>query len=44
MAYDQGNDDKQLAGQRTDAYKPVADIDWVEKVLTLAMRDIPWKK
>jgi spore germination protein len=44
MAYDQGNDDKQLSNARVDVYKPVADIDWVEKVLTLAMRDIEWKK
>lgn len=44
MAYDQGNDDKQLSSARVDVYKPVADIDWVEKVLTLAMRDIEWKK
>lgn len=47
MAYDQQDDDKQLNGIReisNTGYKPVADIDWVEKVLTLAMSEIEWKK
>lgn len=47
MAYDQANDDQQLVGyykNQGEAYKPVADIDWVEKVATLALRDIPAKK
>ena len=47
MAYDQANDDQQLVQyykNQGEAYKPVADIDWVEKVATLALRDIPAKK
>lgn len=47
MAYDQQDDDKQLNSIRQGnniAYKPVADIDWVEKVLTLVMSEIEWKK
>ena len=44
MAYDQDTGDKDLNNLRTGAYRPVADIDWVKKVLTLAMRDIEWKK
>lgn len=47
MAYDQGSDDQHLVLQNTvfgDAYKPVADIEWVKKVVTLAMWDIPAKK
>jgi spore germination protein YaaH len=47
MAYDQAGDDRQLVNQNAQAgnmYKPVADIDWVEKIATLALRDIPAKK
>jgi spore germination protein YaaH len=47
MAYDQAGDDRQLVNQNTsngDSYKPVADINWVEKIATLALRDIPAKK
>ena len=46
MAYDQADDDAQLMFERRDVglYRPVADIDWVEKIATLALRDIPAKK
>jgi len=44
MAYDQDTTDVNLNKIRGDLYKPVADIDWVKKVLTLAMWDIPAKK
>jgi spore germination protein YaaH len=47
MAYDQGIDDAQLVNQNRATgghYRPVADIDWVEKITTLALRDIPAKK
>lgn len=44
MAYDQDRADKDLNNLKGSEYKPVADIDWVKKVLTLAMRDIPWNK
>lgn len=47
MAYDQGLDDANLVSQNKlagNVYRPVADIDWVEKVITLAMEDIPAKK
>ena len=43
MAYDQAGDDALLTQANKavgNIYKPVADIDWVEKVVTLAMRDI----
>ncbi len=45
MAYDQSTDDLQLMTKYTNTlYKPIADIDWVKKVLTLSMQDIPAKK
>lgn len=47
MAYDQGSDDLHLVNQNTangNAYKPVADIEWVKKIITLALWDIPAKK
>lgn len=45
MTYDQLDDDKNLVNLNTGTfYRPVADIDWVEKVLTLMLADIPAKK
>ncbi len=47
MAYDQAGDDRKLVNQNAalgNTYKPVADIDWVEKIATVALRDIPAKK
>ncbi len=47
MAYDQSTDDAKLVNQNKDkglAYKPVADIEWVKKVITIALWDIPAKK
>lgn len=47
MAYDQAGDDANLVKQNKDtgnAYKPVADIEWIKKVITLALWDIPAKK
>jgi spore germination protein YaaH len=43
MAYDQAGDDASLSLSKINqgiTYKPVADIEWVEKVLKLAMKDI----
>jgi spore germination protein YaaH len=45
MTYDQIGDDATLNMQNTTSYyRPVADINWVKKVLTLALEDIPAKK
>ena len=45
MAYDQAGDDAQLEKQNNSTtYKPVADIEWIKKVVTLALWDIPAKK
>lgn len=47
MAYDQGSDDQALVLQHATSgttYKPVADIEWVKKIITFALWDIPAKK
>lgn len=47
MAYDQAGDDARLTIHNSNLgniYKPVADIEWIKKVITLAMWDIPAKK
>ena len=45
MTYDQIGDDASLNMINGNTlYRPVSDIDWVEKVLTLALREIPAKK
>lgn len=46
MAYDQGLDDANLVNQNKllGPYRPVADIEWVEKIMTLALEEIPAKK
>ncbi|MEI6810668.1 MAG: glycosyl hydrolase family 18 protein [Candidatus Nomurabacteria bacterium] len=47
MAYDQAGDDANLVIQNKNVgnvYKPVADIEWVKRVLNLALWDIPAKK
>lgn len=47
MAYDQSTDDAKLVIQNKNTgtlYAPVADIEWVKKVITVALWDIPAKK
>jgi spore germination protein YaaH len=47
MAYDQATDDAKLTIQNKQVgniYAPVADIEWVKKVTTMALWDIPAKK
>ncbi len=47
MAYDQSTDDAKLVIQNKQSgglYTPVADIEWVKKVIVVAMWDIPAKK
>lgn len=47
MAYDQAGDDAKLNIQNFNSgttYKPVADIEWIKKVVTVALWDIPAKK
>ena len=45
MTYDQIDGDIRLSDENAQTlYRPVSDIDWVEKVLTLSMREIPAKK
>lgn len=47
MAYDQSTDDAKLVNQNKlqgNFYTPVADIEWVKKVVTVALWDIPAKK
>ena len=45
MTYDQAGDDQTLEVQnKAGAYKAVADIEWVKKVVTLTLNDIPAKK
>ncbi len=40
MAYDQGRIDLKLNNQKGDPYIPVADTDWVEKVMRLIAQEV----
>ena len=44
MAYDQGRLDLKLNDAKGDPYAPVADTDWVEKVMRLTAEDIDKEK
>lgn len=47
MAYDQSTDDAKLVNKNKlvgKMYAPVADIEWVKKVVTVALWDIPARK
>jgi spore germination protein YaaH len=47
MAYDQAGDDANLVIKNKSqgtTYKPVADIEWIKKVVSFALWDIPAKK
>lgn len=44
MAYDQASIDRKLTSAATGPYQPIADVRWVEKVVKVAMADIPKHK
>ena len=47
MAYDQGSDDMSLVIKNNtlgNLYRPVADIEWIKKITTIALESIPAKK